>query len=1110
MSVPKIRVGILGQRKIYAWSTPDVPKYEGCVKIGETERDVETRVAEQASQLNISKNIEWQEIALYSDGSAMFSDHDFHRYLMRLGIERMPDTEFFRIDGDTSFMHLTNFRRNKGVLTGSSADDVVPYVLRQEQSDAVSKAVAYAQSHQDGEFLWNCKPRFGKTLSAYDLCSKLGATKVLIVTNRPAIANSWYEDYEKFFGVSSGYYFVSSTDALKNKKFCITREQFVQQTIQESGAKCIEFVSLQDLKGSKYFGKANGFDKLRHIADLEWDVLIIDEAHEGVDTLKTDAAFDMIKRHFTLHLSGTPFKAIANDKFSDDQIFNWTYAQEQAAKKNWSNPLMTNPYEKLPRLNLFTYRMSDIVMSKIQQGVDIDGENESFCFDLNEFFATDGNGKFVHDDAVDKFLDALITGKKYPFSTDELRDELKHTFWLLNRVDSAKALSKKLKSHSVFQDYDVILAAGDGKLDDDEATQKSFDRVKTAIKNAGVDGKTITLSVGQLTTGVTIPEWSAVLMLSSMKSPALYMQAAFRSQNPCFYDMGNGQGKRKTDAYVFDFDPARTLDIFDRFANDLNSLTSEGRGDTESRRKNIKELLNFFPVIGEDEDGEMILLDAEQVMSIPRKLHAQEVVRCGFMSNFLFQNISGIFSAPEAVTKIIEQFDKVSSPKMGSNLSMIVPTVQVDEDGEVVVPESQVVSEVNDIFGAKIYDVIPVEDVTAVVAAVSDSVDNKTEEAAVQKAVDTFAKAVTESVLTPVKDHYATGSMKLIKTDENRLKREIEAGSQAVVEKAVLNRHSAIAKAEADRDELLAECETDEDRAWVLTEYQEQQQKIENEFQQTVMTGIKDLQTQMQHDAVQTVQKSAAEKEKKSVEDGIRDHLRGFARTIPSFLMAYGTDDTRLETFESTIPDDVFQEVTSITVDEFRFLRDGGSYRDEETGELREFAGGLFEPVVFNDSVCEFMRLRHVLSNYFDENQDGDIFDYIPPQKTNQIFTPKAVVKHMVDLLEQENPGCFDNPDFTFMDMYMKSGLFITEIVRRLYNSNGLKAAYPDDKERLQHIFAKQVYGLAPTEIIYQIATNFILGFTDDASFEHNFRRMDALEYAKNGSLDTKLSELYD
>ena len=265
----------------------------------------------------------------------------------------------------------------------------------------------------------------------------------------------------------------------------------------------------------------------------QWDILIIDEAHEGVDTLKTDAAFNHIRRKFTLHLSGTPFKALANDLFPEDAIFNWTYADEQKKKQDWdASSEIENPYENLPCLNLFTYQMSEIVRDKVSRGIELaDHDIEEYAFDLNEFFLTNESGKFIHDEDVNKFLDALTRQEKFPFSTPELRNELKHTFWLLNRVASAKALAKKLKLHPVFKDYEIILAAGDGKLDDDDANEKAFDRVKDAIQKCD---KTITLSVGQLTTGVTIPEWTAVLMLSNMASPALYMQAAFRLRIPVF------------------------------------------------------------------------------------------------------------------------------------------------------------------------------------------------------------------------------------------------------------------------------------------------------------------------------------------------------------------------------------------------------------------------------------------------------------------------------------------------------------------------------------------------------------------------------------------------
>jgi hypothetical protein len=217
-----------------------------------------------------------------------------------------------------------------------------------------------------------------------------------------------------------------------------------------------------------------------------------------------------------------------------------------------------------------------------------------------------------------------------------------------------------------------------------------------------------------------------------------------------------------------------------------------------------------------------------------------------------------------------------------------------------------------------------------------------------------------------------------------------------------------------------------------------------------------------------------------------------------------------LASFDQIIPDNVFLEVTSITLAQFVFLRDGGDYIDEATGETKHFDGHIFDPVVFDDSIKEFLRLRVKLADYFEESSTENIFDYIPPQKTNQIYTPKWVVKKMVDMLEEENPGCFDQPDKTFADLYMKSGLYIAEIVTRLYRSEGMKHAFPDGNERLHHIFAKQVYGLAPTEIIYNIAKNFILGFDQDIAItDHHLRLLDSLEYAKTGTLEAKLDKVF-
>ena len=310
--------------------------------------------------------------------------------------------------------------------------------------------------------------------------------------------------------------------------------------------------------------------------------------------------------------------------------------------------------------------------------------------------------------------------------------------------------------------------------------------------------------------------------------------------------------------------------------------------------------------------------------------------------------------------------------------------------------------------------------------------------------------------------------------------------------------------------EQQARYETGKTSEQIDKEFEQKQQKAMEKFNEELTTAISDFARESTKETVKTVETKKKEREKETIEDGVRDHLRGFSRTIPSFLMAYGDNTVTLATFDTIIPDKVFLEVTSITLDQFKFLRDGGDYVEEETGQTKHFDGQLFDSVVFDDSVKEFLALKKKLADYFDEKSVEDIFDYIPPQKTNQIFTPKTMVKKMVDMLEQENPGCFDMPDKTFIDLYMKSGLYITEIVKRLYQSDEMKKRFPENKERLKHIFEKQVYGLAPTEIIYKIATSYILGFDEDTkNIKHNFRQLDALPYAKDGTLEQMLDELY-
>ena len=1090
MEVAKIQSFSRVVPMIYAYNTPGVSYHEGWTKIGYTEKQTVTqRIKQQTHTAGIQFQLAWQDNAIFKDGSGeYFTDHDFHAYLeSAVGLERERGTEWFHVDGPASHRHFSDFAQRKL----PSSEEKLTYALRKEQQEAVSITKAYFENG-GAEFLWNAKPRFGKTLTSYDLVRQMGFTKVLIVTNRPSIANSWAEDFCKFIGWRGEYSFVSDTDALKDKPGVLSREEYLLAMRHREGGlpkRMIAFESLQGLKGSVYFG--GNFDKLRWMSELEFDLLIVDEAQEGVDTMKTERAFRNIKRKHTLYLSGTPFKQLASEQFSREQIFNWSYADEQEAKANWSGE-DANPYETLPRLAMFTYQLSGMIRERIEKGLDLSGEDTvDYAFDLNEFFATDERGKFVHEEEIRKFLHALTIQEKYPFSTPELRQELPHTMWYLNRVASAKALEKLLREDEVFSEYKVVLAAGDGRAsDEDEQAAKAFDQVKAAIAQ---HDKTITLTVGQLTVGVTIPEWSGVLMLCNMKSPSSYMQAAFRAQNPCIMTR-NGQRFRKETAYVFDFDPARTLIIFDEFANNLTADTAGGRGTGDDRKENIRRLLNFFPVLGEDSEGRMVELDAASVLSIPRRLKSQEVVRRGFMSNFLFQNISNIFGAPAIVREIVEKLTPAQEKgrKVDPKRLESMDTLTVDEDGEVEIPNETVIGRTQDLFGPKIYEVT--EDIQAQVEAVAES--------PTAEHIETLTEAVKahirENVVAPAAEGYG-----MKKGAQNRLERQMEQDIDRTFQKIQGDYEQQTRIAWAELEQKRQAASTAQEVQQAESDYTAAMNNALQSLVETVQETVHQTVEEKPKEVVEQAERHKAEQEKQSVEDEVRAHLRGFSRTIPSFIMAYGDGNLTLANFDTKTEADVFLEVTGITIENFRFLRDGGDYSDPDTGEVRHFNGHLFDEVVFNDSVAEFWSKKQQLADYFDESHDEDIFDYIPPQKTNQIFTPRWVVSMMVDQLEENNPGCFDDPDKTFADLYMKSGLYITEIVKRLYRSEGLKTAFPDEKERIRHILQKQVYGMAPTRIIYLIATNYILGFDDELKGStHNFVQADAAEAAKVGTLD--------
>lgn len=1093
---------------IYCYSTPGIGYHDGWVKIGYTEQTVDARLEQQTTTPGIRYKEEWHDLAVYIDGSNLtFTDDDFKTFLIENGVnnrnhfgangESIGD-EWYEIDAETAKKYFDEFRQKPSIIT-----KLKKYNLRDEQKDAIKSTTKVMEEKKDTEFLWNAKPRFGKCLSCYDFCKETEAKNILIVTNRPAVANSWYDDYEKYIGRESGYFFVSKVSEITGKKLVMSYDEYendkksrlrkVQETEEDKQSMgLIYFVSLQDIKGSCYFG--GEYCKLKELTTIDWDILVVDESHEGVATYKTEAAFNRIKRNFTLYLSGTPFKAIKDEKFDTESIYNWTYVSEQEAKERWDGN-GTNPYLQLPKLNMLTYRLSNIIGEKSPDLFDETNEEEG----LNEFFKTDSKGNFIHDADIDKFLDIISSEDKYPFS-EENRKGLEHTFWLLLRVDSVKALAIKLRNHPVFSKYEIIVAAGNGKADESDESGKAYIKVREAIKK---HDKTITLSVKQLTTGVTIPEWTGVMMLSERDSAAEYMQASFRAQNPYIFSKqdkmtGKIQYCRKTEAFIFDFNPEHTLDIVEQFANNLYSATANGKGDYDDRKKNIDQLLRYMPVIGETDEGNMEPLNSDLVLLIPRKIRSQEVVRRKFKCDMLFQNITNVFR--ENNTNGVDIVNKLpiynKTDKKIPELTVTekeIKDMHLDKDGNVDVKDDFVEEQVKKTVTQKEKKEAKakaIEDVKKVSIFTNLKGEKKDKER--KEFIKAFTKASQDSAIAKAKEtHSDVYSPTIEKTIKREIAKEAEKKANELYSDYVIELHTK----EAYIREEMAEFTSEEDKAEIEVLVQESKEEIKTAFEEKAIESVSDFIDISFTIGERTATEAKANKAKSDKLNTFKEHLKGFTITIPSFLMAYGCDDFTLENLESHIPDEVFKEVTSITLEEFKFLRDDCRY---------------FEPTIFNDSVKVFLKKKQELANYFDESQKEDIFDYIPPQETNQIYTPKKVVKQMIELVEKENPGCFDNPNKTFIDLYMKSGLYITEIVKKLYNSEKMKEIYPDNHERLKHIFEHQVYGLAPTKIIYAIATNFIFGseLTKDINTKH-ILICDALEYAEAGTLQNKLDELF-
>ncbi len=1067
------------KRKLYAYRVTDSNIHEGLFKIGHTDRSVAKRIHEQVGTAGLNADLVLQVPAHHTDGRG-FTDKDFHRFLIRKGIRQVnlnnSAAEWFAFDDDVTKLkeYLDEFIVRSPTKVQGTEEEHSGYVLRDEQEAAVAKTLQYMTTHSDAEFLWNAKPRFGKTLSSYDLVRRLKAYKreqgdmtamnVLIVTNRPAIANSWYEDFVKFISWrEEDLRFVSETSALEGTE-ALTRDAFVELA-QKNTAKvygCIAFVSLQDLKGARLAG--GQYDKLQWIWGLSWNLMIIDESHEGIATDKTEKAFAHIRRNATLHLSGTPFKALARGQFTEEQIYNWTYMDEQEMKASWEQrekgiPTPVSPYADLPTLHMFTYRMGDAVVEKLKKGTKIGEKNVDYAFYLNEFFATDKKGRFIHEEDVRQFLDNLHQ-RHYPFSAGKHRDQLAHTFWLLQRVDSAKALAKMLREHPFFRDYYVVIAAGDGqdlRADNREGevgrwdgwSEPALDRVRRAIAD---HDKTITLSVGQLTTGVTVPEWTAVLMLSDIESPERYFQAAFRAQNPYrYFDEATDTVYKKERAYVFDFAPERTLRLVETMATKL--ISGADTVATAERKEYIRRLLNYFPVIGEDEDGELGEFSVEDVMTVPLRNIARNVVERGFLSNELFTDIDRVIGAPQRILDILSKLSPDKNNKRQKPRTLEVPDSLVEEatGADIDIPRDTEPSP----LGEGIWLNIPVDD---------DADAQRRWLEAAKKQQHEYVKTVVDTVdLTPVQEKYDLTTKEVAHVKQQVVKRAAKA--LVTHDKAHWQTIRDITES-YDRkfDEIQTATAREQAEASKQAEIDAERQRYETSQQETLEREIRNA------------DRIAQEMRRREKEKDVRDHLRGFSCSIPMFLMAYGDRRTTLANYDTIVDPQDFAEVTGITVEEFRLLRDGCIYLDDEGQEQR--TGGYLNAEVFNASVQLFLDKKEALADYMADGQTEDIFDYIPQQQENRVFTPRAVVERMLDELERENPGIFGRKTLRYADLYVKSGMFLAGLVKRLYR--GLRRAIPDERRRLEWILTHQIYAVAPTETLRRVAANYVYGAFDD------------------------------
>lgn len=658
---------------IYAYSIPD-EAHDGRLKIGSaTSHDTTTesiekaahdRIKQQTGTSDVQYKLELAQIVRLPNGRATTVDKPIHDILIRTGINRKSNNkiaeEWFETNIETVRNAINAAEAGRPSLKPDEDTSNIyrEFPFRPNQLEAIKKTNA-AISAGKKHYLWNAKMRFGKTSAAMQVAKENEMQRVLIVTHRPSVSIDWFDDFKKIFAGSNQYEFGSKERGANIEDLTKRNNPFIY------------FASLQDLRLSEDVlkderaksTKEYGFAKNKEIFSINWDMLIVDEAHEGTQSNLGDTTLELINNRFRLELSGTPFNIL--HKLDDSSVYTWDYVMEQEEKQNWDtkHPGVPNPYAELPQISMFTYEI-DKFISHSDLGVEfIDTTDKAFNF--HEFFRVNKeSGEFVHKNMVNKFIDLMTKNEQFPYSSKELREYNKHSLWLLpNRTDVIKAMENLLSKHTIFGDFGIVNISGN-MASDDNNDKDAKDKVKNAIKNYEF---TITLTGERLTTGASIKEWTAVFMMSNTNSATTYLQTAFRCQTPALIN-----GKMKTQAYIFDFAPDRTLKLVAE-AIELNHKS--GKSNTPEQKDAMKKFLNFCPILAA-KNGKMSPFDVNSMLNQLKKAIIQRVARNGFDDPKLYNDELLKMDGLQ-----LEEFNKLQGIIGKSNPTRPINNININETG---------------------------------------------------------------------------------------------------------------------------------------------------------------------------------------------------------------------------------------------------------------------------------------------------------------------------------------------------------------------------------------------------------------------------------------------